>query len=124
MLVGCNPAIENPTTLDYIPRNGNDWQVSTPAKHELDPDLAAELYYNASRLETTYSLLVFKNGYLVAEDYFHIGSAEKKVNITSVTKSLTSVLAGIAQDQGCLSTVDQKMMEFFPELADRVRDPK
>jgi CubicO group peptidase (beta-lactamase class C family) len=84
----------------------------------------AELYYNASQLETAYSLLVFKNGYLVAEDYFNNGYAEKQVNIHSVTKSITSALVGIALEQGCLTSLDQKMMEFFPEFANRLRDPR
>ena len=52
MLVGCSPAIENPTPLDYTPLNGNDWQVSTPVEQRLDPMLVAELYYNAAELDT------------------------------------------------------------------------
>lgn len=125
MLVGCRgPSAAELEAVDYAPLSGGDWPVSTPEEQELDPDLVARLYDNASKLETIYSLLVFKNGYLVAEDYFHLGSAEQKVNIHSVTKSITSALVGIALDQGCLSSLDQTMMEFFPELADRVRDPK
>jgi CubicO group peptidase (beta-lactamase class C family) len=41
-----------------------------------------------------------------------------------VTKSFTSALAGIALDQGYLTGVDQKMMDFFPELEDKVTDPR
>jgi CubicO group peptidase (beta-lactamase class C family) len=41
-----------------------------------------------------------------------------------VTKSVTSALVGIALEQGCLSSVDQKMIEFFPELAGRIKDPR
>jgi CubicO group peptidase (beta-lactamase class C family) len=44
--------------------------------------------------------------------------------LQSATKSYTSALVGIALDQGCLSSVDQKMMSFFPELADQVTDPR
>jgi CubicO group peptidase (beta-lactamase class C family) len=33
-------------------------------------------------------------------------------------------LVGTALDQGCLSSVDQKMIEFFPELVDKIRDPR
>jgi CubicO group peptidase (beta-lactamase class C family) len=42
----------------------------------------------------------------------------------SVTKSVTSALVGIALDQGCLESVDQKMMDFFPELASQIADPR
>jgi len=72
--------------------------------------LVAELYYNASQLETAYSLLVFKNGHMVAEDYFNVGKPDVQVNIHSVTKSINSALVRIAFEQGCLTSLslDQK----------------
>jgi CubicO group peptidase (beta-lactamase class C family) len=124
ILVGCGPSATELAAIDYTPLPGDDWQISIPAEQGLDPELVAKLYYNASKLETIYSLLVFKNGYLVAEDYFNIGSVEQKVNIHSVTKSYTSALVGVALAQGYLSSLDQKMMEFFPEFTERVTDPR
>jgi len=123
-LVGCGPSTEELAAVDYTPLPGGDWEVSTPEGQGLDPELVAQLYYNASQMETIYSLLLFKNGYLIAEDYFNIGSPEQQVNIHSVTKSITSALVGIALDQDCLTSLDQKMMEFFPELENRVNDPR
>ena len=116
LLAACGPSPEELTAIDYTPISYDVWPVSNPAEQSLDPMLVARLYYNASRLETIYSLLVFKNGYLIAEDYFHDGSPDLQVNIHSVTKSINSALVGIALEQGCLSSLDQKMMEFFPEL--------
>lgn len=124
VLVGCGAPAVDLTAVDYTPISGDNWPVSTPAEQGLDPGLVAELYYNASQLETIYSLLVFKNGYLIAEDYFNIGSAEQKVNIHSVTKSINSALVGIALEQGCLTSLDQKMMDFFPEFTNRIADPQ
>ena len=86
ILVGCGPSDAELAAIDYTPLPGDDWQISAPAEQGLDPELVAKLYYNASKLETIYSLLVFKNGYLVAEDYFNIGSVKQKVNIHSVTE--------------------------------------
>lgn len=77
VLAGCGPAVAEFESVDYTPTN-DLWPVSTPAEQGLDPDLVAELYYNASQLETAYSLLVFKNGYLVAEDYFHVGPPARR----------------------------------------------
>ena len=124
LLAGCGPSAADLATVDYTPITRNEWPVSTPEAQGLDPDLVAEFYYDASQLETIYSLLVFKNGYLVAEDYFHIGSPDLQVNIHSVTKSITSALVGLALEDGCLSSVDQKMVEFFPELEARITDPR
>ena len=61
---------------------------------------------------------------LIAERYFNKGSVEQKARLQSVTKSFTSALVGIALDQGLLSSVDQKMIDFFPEVADKITDPR
>ena len=132
-LVGCGgsstllrtgPSAAELAAVDYTPVSLDTWPVSTPEEQGLASELVAELYYNASQLKTIYSLLVFKNGYLVAEEYFHIGSPELQVNIHSVTKSITSALVGIALEEGCLTSLDQKMMDFFPELQDQITDPR
>jgi CubicO group peptidase (beta-lactamase class C family) len=124
MLVGCGPSAAELEAIDYTPQSGDKWEVSTPEEQGLDSELVAELYYNASQMENIYSLLVFKNGFLVAEDYFNGGSADQQVNIHSVTKSINSALVGLALKEGCLTSLDQKMMEFFPEFDNRLRDPR
>ncbi len=125
VLAGCGgPSPEALAAVDYAPLVLEDWQVSTPEEQGLDPKLVAELYYNAEQLESLYGLLVIKNGYLVAEKYFHGASVDQLSSRASVTKSITSALVGIALEQDCLSSVDQKMIEFFPELAGRVQDPR
>lgn len=124
MLVGCGPSTEELAAVDYSPLPRDDWQVSTPEEQGLEPMLVAELYHNAAEMEKIYGLLVVKDGHLVAEKYFNEGSIEQKARLQSVTKSYTSALVGIALDQGCISSVDQKMMDFFPELADQITDPR
>jgi len=124
MLVGCGPSTEDLEAVEYTPLPGDDWKISTPEEQGLDPMLVAELYYNAAELETLYGLLVVKNGYLIAEGYFNEGSVEQKARLQSATKSYTSALVGIALDQGYLSSVDQKMMDFFPEFAGQITDSR
>jgi len=124
-LIGCGgPSAEELAAVDYTPLVRDDWAVSTPEEQGLDPALVAQLYYNAEQLETLYGLLVIKNGYLVAEQYFHGKSVDQLSSRASVTKSITSALVGIALEQGCLTSVDQKMVEFFPELVDQIQDPR
>jgi CubicO group peptidase (beta-lactamase class C family) len=123
-LAGCGPSGAELAAVDYGPLPGEDWNVSTPAEQGLDPELVAELYLNAAELETLYGLLVVKNGYLVAERYLNKGAVEQKALLQSASKSYVSALVGIALDQGCLSSVDLKMLDFFPEAADRIADPR
>ncbi|UCF79557.1 MAG: serine hydrolase [Candidatus Eiseniibacteriota bacterium] len=110
--------------VEYAPLPGDDWRTSTPAEQGLDPMLVAELYHEAAHVERLYGLLVIKNGLLVAEGYFNDGAVEKKELLQSVAKSYTSALVGIALDQGHLSSVEQNMIDFFPEFAGQITDSR
>jgi len=124
VLVGCSPSAGELSAVDYTPLPRDDWQVSTPVEQGLDPMLLAELYHDAAELETLYGLLVVKDGQLIAEGYFNEGSVEQLSGRQSATKSYTSALVGIALKQGCLASLDQKMMEFFPEFAGQINDQR
>jgi CubicO group peptidase (beta-lactamase class C family) len=127
-LPGCfklSPSKAELEAVEFAPVQSDDgWQVSTPEAEGLDPMLVATMYYNAAKLETIHSLLVIKDGLLIAEDYFDVGAIDRTERLQSVTKSVTSALAGIAVQQGLLSSVDQKMLSFFPEIAPDVTDPR
>jgi len=124
ILVGCGPSTEDLEAVDYTPLMSDDWKVSTPEAQGLDPMLVAEMYYHAAELETIYGLLVIKNGHLVAEKYFNEASVDELSKRASVTKSYTSALVGIALEQGYLSSLEQKMLDFFPDVANQITDPR
>jgi CubicO group peptidase (beta-lactamase class C family) len=63
-------------------------------------------------------LVVIRHGYVVLEEYANGSSAGQVHEIQSVTKSVTSLLMGIAIDQGKISSVDAKVLDFFPEYSD------
>ena len=69
-------------------------------------------------------MIVIKNGYLVAEEYFNGSDINHQTLMASVSKSYISSLIGLALEQGCLESLDQKMIEFFPEYADQITDPQ
>lgn len=125
LLAGCSgPSVEELKSINYAPLPTQSFEVSTPAEQGMDPLRVAKLYYCASKLKNMYGVLVLKNGKLVAEKYYHAGSVDQQINIHSVTKSITSALIGIALERGEIKSLDQKMMDFFPELADRIKDPR
>lgn len=62
-------------------------------------------------------LVIFKDGEAVYEKYFNGFSEENRMHIFSVTKSIISILFGIAFDKGLLKSVDQKILDFYPEYS-------
>jgi CubicO group peptidase (beta-lactamase class C family) len=61
------------------------------------------------------AVVVQKNGQTAYGGYFNRYTAEHALHIFSVTKSVVNALIGIAIDQGYLKSVDQKVLEFYPE---------
>ena len=60
-------------------------------------------------------IIVQKNGIRLYENYFNGYTAENALHVYSVTKSIFSVLIGIALDKGHIKSVDQKVLDFFPD---------
>ena len=84
----------------------------------------ASLSGRPERLDNIYSLLVVRNGFLVAEKYFN-GQDMSRANPTaSVTKSFISALAGIALRENALDSLDQRLTDFFPEIDWQNADPR
>lgn len=61
-------------------------------------------------------LIVFKNNKLVVEEYFNTFWRATIEDIRSAGKSITGILAGIAIDQGLITSVDQRLDAFFSSL--------
>ena len=64
------------------------------------------------------SLLVSVDGELLAEQYFNGAAPHQAANLKSASKSIISVLVGIALDQGHLDGIDTPIDRFFPEYLD------
>lgn len=69
-----------------------------------------------------HSFLLVRNGYLVTEAYFDPYGRDIKHPVHSVTKSVTSMLTGIALQEGYIESIDQKVLDFFPAIAENVTD--
>lgn len=59
-------------------------------------------------------MVIQKNGMKLYENYFNEYTVDHAVHVYSVTKSIVSLLIGIAIDDGDIKHVDQKVLDFFP----------
>ncbi|MDF1540233.1 MAG: serine hydrolase [Candidatus Thorarchaeota archaeon] len=63
-----------------------------------------------------HSMIIVKEGYIVAEEYFSNTFSSNTTHVLySATKSVTSILVGVAMQQGFLDNVSQKVLDFFPD---------
>jgi len=67
-------------------------------------------------------LHIAKDGELLHESYFSGCHEQSRLHVYSVSKSVISILLGIALDRKCIESVDQRILDFFPEYpADRFK---
>lgn len=60
-------------------------------------------------------IVVLKDGKKAYETYLNGCTENTPVHVFSVTKSIVSILMGIAIDRGHIKSVDQKILDFFPD---------
>ncbi|HEX2957362.1 MAG TPA: serine hydrolase [Chitinispirillaceae bacterium] len=61
------------------------------------------------------SILISYNDSLILESYFRGFSRNSLINLHSCTKSIVSILSGIAIDKGKIQSVDSKLFDIFNE---------
>jgi CubicO group peptidase (beta-lactamase class C family) len=100
----------------------DDWQISSPEKENMNEEKLNQAYrliYRNDRYIMARSLLVFRNGKLVAEAYPHDENDRYDYqNIQSCTKTFTSILTGIAIHDQKIASVNEKFYNIFPNEFD------
>lgn len=98
----------------YYPED--DWRTSSLKDQGLNPEIIADLksYIDKQDINVD-SLLILRNGYLVEESYYGTYTRETQHWVFSVTKSVTSTLIGIAIQEGFITSVHEKVLDYFPD---------
>lgn len=104
---------EAASSTTAAPFPGAEWEEAEPADLGLDAEPLEAL---ADSLEAKASdcMAVVKDGRLVAEEYWNGTEPDKNQEVFSVTKSVTSTLVGIAQDEGFLD-IDEPASKYITE---------
>jgi CubicO group peptidase (beta-lactamase class C family) len=92
-----------------------EWTTSSPEEQGLSSAQISLAFQEGENRSTIYSFVVIRNGYLVAEKYYHSFSKSTVFNIKSVSKSYISAMVGIAIRDNFIDGIEEKMLDYFPE---------
>ncbi|MHA2293924.1 MAG: serine hydrolase domain-containing protein [Candidatus Hodarchaeales archaeon] len=109
-----NISITNSTPqLEYFP-NG-EWRTSTPEDQGvINPNKLDEMYPIIMKYGIGIdSIIIIKNGYLVYDEYFEYYNYSNLHRPMSTTKSIISILIGIANATGIITNLDQPILDIF-----------
>ena len=128
---GVNATGEYRYTIPGMTSDG--WETAHMSSEAIDTDIIHDLFDRV--IDYTYknvhSVLIVKNGKLVVEEYFagmgadglyHAYQRDTLHTMQSATKSVNSILIGIAIDQHLIRGVDERVSSFFPEYRDIFAD--
>lgn len=119
-LTGCSSLSVNqaPEAADVSraawPTDG--WQTDTPEAQGMDSRILAEMLDTIDRQEHGIdSVTVIRDGYLVMDASIYPYTEGMKHEIRSCTKSIISLLIGLAIEKGAIEDVETPVLEFFPD---------
>ncbi|WP_020404050.1 serine hydrolase domain-containing protein [Gracilimonas tropica] len=81
------------------------------------------IWDEAEAIGSLRSVLIQQNGGLLGEEYFRNASADYPYNIKSASKSIISLLAGIAVDQGHIS-IEETLGDYFQDYFEANPNPE
>jgi CubicO group peptidase (beta-lactamase class C family) len=103
------------------------WTVGLPEQQGLDSDALCTMGNGVAdgSLSNVDSIVIVRHGVLVYERYFYdrrerfdrVFDATTKHSGFSMTKSVTSLLFGIAVDRGLITDLEASVSSYFPEYA-------
>ena len=93
--------------IDYSEVNQNDF----PLLNEMDSLITSGKY------ERITSVLVSKNGRLLFEKYYNDNTVNSKHNTRSATKTMATLLTGIAIDKGYVKSEKDKILDYLQHKA-------
>lgn len=101
------------------PKNLEDgWETSNLHSQNIDTTRIYQLFNQVQNSKNKlHSILLVKNNQIVIEEYFNDHSTNKQHDLRSSTKSIRSILLGIAIDKGFIDSIDDPISKYLKNLA-------
>jgi CubicO group peptidase (beta-lactamase class C family) len=114
----------------YWPSNSSEWTEVAPEEQGLDSGKISEMFeFIEDNSIDIHSVIIVRNGYLLTYEYLHNTQIYRYIDNSktyfggetlheqySTTKSVISILIGIALQEGFLNNLSQTLYEFFADI--------
>ena len=93
-----------------------EWRECKPEAVGMNSEkLRQAIEYAATPAFNTDGLVIIRKGYIVGEAYFGKFKIDSRHQSSSMAKSFTSTLVGIAIDKGLIKDIDERICRYYPE---------
>ncbi|WP_188933244.1 serine hydrolase domain-containing protein [Puia dinghuensis] len=103
-------------TSPAFSQSKNAWPTSSPEEQRINSATLADAIKRAKQHgDNIHSLLIIKNNHIVLDAGFYPFKNSYVHDLASCTKSIMSLLIGIAIDKGFIKSENEHILDFFPE---------
>ncbi len=116
LIVSINSFCYGQDTYTYFqPKElGDGWKTNNLKSQNIDTTLIYKLFNQIKNRENKiHSVLLIKNDQLIIEEYFKGHSANQPHDLRSTTKSIRSILMGIAIDKGFIDSINDPISKYL-----------
>ncbi|MEO8808349.1 MAG: serine hydrolase [Burkholderiaceae bacterium] len=106
-----------PRVVEVVGATPFEWPTGAPESQGLSATALADVLRDGAELPGLRSLLVARHGVLVGERYYAGASAADLLAVNSVTKSVSSMLVGLALHKGAIASLNEPVARLIPEAA-------
>jgi len=93
------------------------WKTKSLKSLQVDTSRVYKLFSQLKNREhKIHSVLLVRNGHIIIEEYFNGQSADLQHDLRSATKSIRSLLMGIAIDEGFIDSVNDPISKYLKTL--------
>jgi CubicO group peptidase (beta-lactamase class C family) len=82
-------------------------------EHNIREEMLAKAFDKMTRIEGIASLVVCRDGVIVAEEYYNGFRADSIKSVMSVTKTVTSLLVGLAIEKGYIKDINDPISRYL-----------
>ena len=123
--LGCGNATEPEQSVEQLGDDaaaywpGTSWRTATPAQVGVDAPAIRNLVsrLRSGALGAEHALVIVRKGYLITDEYFGGWTADSIHTEQSVTKSVASLVTGVAIARGDVRGVDQPLVDLLTRYA-------
>lgn len=103
--------------VEYSASPEEEWETIDPQEAGLNTKRlqSMDAAIRAGDFQRITSVLIARRGKLTFESYYGDSTADSVMNTRSATKSITTLLIGIAIDKGFLPGVNAHVLDYFPD---------
>ncbi|MDO5974228.1 serine hydrolase domain-containing protein [Flavivirga jejuensis] len=106
-------------TYEYFqPKKLDDgWKTNNLKSQKVDTTRIYQLFNEIKKgAHKLHSILLIKDNQIIIEAYFNKNSVDKPHDLRSVTKSIRSILLGIAVDKGFIANINDPISKYLKNL--------